>query len=78
MYLCHLTKGFFCQINTLTNLYKSATAQIEYLVRWGAIRNLAAPVASLTLNDMLNKKNLFNVNYHIKGTTKFLCSLCFV
>ena len=36
----HLNKAFFCQINTLINLYMSATAQLEYLVLLGVIRKL--------------------------------------
>ena len=60
MYLYHLTKAFFCQINTLLNLYMSATAQLEtfYYYRVSLENNyLAVPRPTLALNDMLNKKN---------------------
>ena len=65
MYLCHLNKAFFCQINTLINLYMSA--HLENVQYCGVslenentvflIIYLAAPKLTLILNDMLNKKN---------------------
>ena len=58
MYLCQLTKFFFCKINTLTNLYMSATAQLENFWYYGmSIENnyLAAPII-LSLNDILIKR----------------------
>ena len=36
MYLCHLTRAFFCQTNTLINLYVSATAQMENVYYYDA------------------------------------------
>ena len=60
MYLCHLTKAFFCQIN-LISLYMSAAPQLENILYYGvSLENsyLADPRPTLTLNDMLNKKTI--------------------
>ena len=67
MHLCHLSKALFCQIQTLINLYVSATAQLEYvkyllgcrqeIKKTFLISYLAAPRPTLALNGMINKKN---------------------
>ena len=65
MQLCHLTKAFFCHINTLINLYMSATAQLENVQYYGvSLENkkdcffnqlFCCLKPTFTLNDMLNK-----------------------